>query len=51
MKRFNILYNGEVTHTNLSFEQAIEVLQDLSEKYYKGEENFDANLLKMEEIT
>ena len=50
MKNFNILYDGEVIHHNLSHEKAIEVLQDLSEKYYKGEDNFDANLLKMEVI-
>jgi|TARA_B100001250_G_scaffold94802_2_gene79162 hypothetical protein len=51
MRYFNILYNGEVIHSNLSHERSLEVLQDLSEKYYKGEDDFDANLLKMEEVT
>ena len=50
MVRFNILYDGEVIHNNLSHEDAIEILQDLSEKYYRGEDNFDANLLKMEDV-
>ena len=50
MARFNILYDGEVIHRNLSHEDAIEILQDLSEKYYRGEDNFDANLLKMEDV-
>ena len=50
MARFNILYDGEVIHNNLSHEDAIEILQDLSEKYYRGEDNFDANLLKMEDV-
>ena len=53
MKKFNILYNGEVIHTNLSHENALEVLQDLSEKFYEsaseGKEVFDANLIKMED--
>ena len=54
MKKFNILYNGEVIHTNLSHENALEVLQDLSERFYEsaseGKEVFDANLIKMEEV-
>ena len=54
MKKFNILYDGEVIHSNLSHEDAIEKLQNLSEKYYEsaseGKEAFDANLFKMEEI-
>jgi hypothetical protein len=36
MKRFNILYDGEVIHRNLSHEKALEVLQDLSERYYES---------------
>ena len=54
MKKFNILYDGEVIHSNLSHEDAIEKLQDMSERYYEsaseGKEAFDANLIKMEEI-
>ena len=53
MARFNILYDGEVIHSNLSHEQAMEKLQDMSEKYYEssseGKEVFDANLIKMED--
>ena len=53
MKKFNILYDGEVIHSNLSHEQAMEKLQDMSEKYYEssseGKEVFDANLIKMED--
>ena len=54
MGKFNILYDGEVIHSNLSHEQALEVLQTLSERYYEssseGKEAFDANLIKMEEV-
>ena len=53
MTKFNILYDGEVIHSNLSHEQAMEILQDMSEKYYEssseGKEVFDANLFKMED--
>ena len=53
MGKFNILYDGEVIHSNLSHEQALEVLQTLSERYYEssseGKEVFDANLIKMED--
>jgi len=54
MKKFNLLYDGEVIHRNLSHEQALEVLQGLSERFYsstsEGKDNIDANLIKMEEV-
>ena len=54
MKKFNLLYDGKVIHSNLSHEQALEVLQDLSERYYsstsEGKDNIDANLIKMGEV-
>ena len=55
MKKFNLLYDGKVIHSNLSHEQALEALQDLSERYYsspsEGKDMVDANLITMEEIT
>jgi hypothetical protein len=49
MKRFNILYNGRIIYKDLSMEDCTEILQDLSESFYSGE-NIDPNLIELEEI-
>jgi hypothetical protein len=54
-KRFDILYAGEKIHQNLSYEECLDVMQDLAERYYEspseGKDMFDANLISMEEHT
>jgi hypothetical protein len=50
MKQFNVLYKGRKIYTNLSTEECTEVLQDLSERFFSGED-IDPNLIEMEEIT
>jgi hypothetical protein len=50
MKQFNVLYKGRKIYTNLSAEECTEVLQDLSERFFSGED-IDPNLIEMEEIT
>jgi len=55
MKRlvsFNILYNGERIHTDLSPEECTEILQKYSEDYYESTsegKEFDVNLITLEE--
>ena len=48
-KSYNLLYNGRKIYTNLSAEECTEILQDLSESYFSGD-NIDQNLIEMEEI-
>jgi hypothetical protein len=48
-KNYNLLYNGRKIYTNLSAEECTEILQDLSESYFSGD-NIDPNLIEMEEI-
>jgi len=48
-KNYNLLYNGRKIYTNLSTEECTEILQDLSESYFSGD-NIDPNLIEMEEI-
>ena len=47
-KSYNLLYNGRKIYTNLSAEECTEILQDLSESYFSGD-NIDPNLIEMEE--
>jgi hypothetical protein len=49
MKRYNILYQGRKIYMNLTAEECSEILQDLSEKFYNGEE-IRPELIEMEEI-
>jgi hypothetical protein len=46
---FNILYNGRAIYKNLSHEDCVDILSELSERYYE-DENFDVNELELEEI-
>jgi len=48
-KKYNLLYKGRKIYSNLSAEDCTEILQDLSEKYFSGED-IDPNLIEMEEI-
>jgi NOL1/NOP2/fmu family ribosome biogenesis protein len=52
MKRhesFNIKYKGELLHQNLSYEQSTEVLEELAQKYYDGED-IDPSFIELEKI-
>ena len=48
-KLYNLLYKGRKIYKDLSHEECAEVLQDLSEKYFSGED-IDPNLIELEEI-
>ena len=48
-KLYNLLYKGHKIYQDLSHEECAEVLQDLSEKYFSGED-IDPNLIELEEI-
>jgi hypothetical protein len=49
MKQYNVLYKGRKIYTNLSAEECTEVLQDLSERFFSGDD-IDPNLIELEEI-
>jgi hypothetical protein len=49
MKKFNVLYKGRKIYKDLSHEDCTEVLQDLAEKFYSGDD-IDPNLIELEEI-
>jgi hypothetical protein len=49
MKKFNVLYKGRRIYKDLSAEECTEVLQELSESFYSGED-IDPNLIELEEI-
>jgi len=46
---FNILYKGRKIYTDLSYEECVEVLDNLSQEYYQNGE-YDANEIELEEI-
>ena len=48
-KTYNLLYKGRKIYMNLTMEECSEILQDLSEDYFSGED-IDPNLIEMEEI-
>jgi hypothetical protein len=48
-KTYNLLYKGRKIYMNLTVGDCSEILQDLSERFYLGEE-IDLNLLELEEI-
>jgi len=48
-KNYNLLYKGRKIYTNLTTEDCSEILQDLSERFYSGED-IDPSLIEMEEI-
>jgi hypothetical protein len=46
---YNILYKGRKIYQNLSMEDCTEILQDLSESFFSGDD-IDPNLIELEEI-
>ena len=48
-RTYNLLYKGRKIYTNLTMEDCSEILQELSECYFSGED-IDPNLIEMEEI-
>ncbi len=49
MKQYNVLYKGRKIYKDLSAEECTEVLQDLSERFFSGDD-IDPNLIELEEI-
>jgi hypothetical protein len=49
MKKFNVLYKGRKIYSDLTHEECSEVLQDLSEKFFLGDD-IDPNFIELEEI-
>lgn len=47
--KYNILYKGRKIYQNLNHEECVEVLDEISFKYYNNEE-FDITLIELEEI-
>ena len=48
-KLYNILYKGRKIYKDLSPEECTEILQELSESFYSGDD-IDPNLIELEEI-
>ena len=46
---YNVLYKGRKIYSDLTPEECSEVLQDLSEKFFSGDD-IDPNLIELEEI-
>jgi hypothetical protein len=49
MKLYNVLYKGRKIYKDLTHEECAEILQDLSEQYFSGDD-IDPNLIELEEI-
>jgi hypothetical protein len=49
MKKYNLLYKGRKIYKDLSMEECTEILQELSESFYAGDD-IDPNLIELEEI-
>jgi len=48
--RFNLYYEDKMICSNLSFEEAAEVLQDFSEKFFSGEGTIEPQKIQLKEI-
>jgi hypothetical protein len=48
-KLYNLLYKGCIIHKNLTAEECGEILQDLSEQFYAGED-IDSELIELKEV-
>ncbi len=46
---YNVLYKGRKIYSDLTPEECSEVLQDLSEKFFSGDD-IDPNFIELEEI-
>jgi len=49
MKTFNVLYKGRKIYLDLTYEECSEILQELAEKFFSGDD-IDPNLIELEEI-
>jgi len=49
MKKFNVLYKGRKIYSDLTHEECTEVLQELSEAFFSGDD-IDPKLIELEEI-
>ena len=49
MTRFNLYYDNKLIRSDLSFEDATEVLQDFSEEYFSGEGTINPNKIELRE--
>lgn len=49
MGKLNVLYKGRIIYKDLSYEEATEVLDELSETFY-NDEAFDSTQLELEEV-
>ena len=49
MNKFNVLYKGRKIYIDLSYEDCIEIMDDLSQKFYEGED-IDPNQIILEPI-
>jgi hypothetical protein len=49
MTKYNLLYQGRKIYKDLSIEECTEILQELSESFYAGDD-IDPNLIELEEI-
>ena len=45
---YNVLYKGRKIYTDLTHEECVEVLQDLSESFFSGDD-IDPSLIELEE--
>jgi hypothetical protein len=49
MTKFNVLYKGRKIYKDLTHEECTEVLQELSERFFSGDD-IDPKLIELEEI-
>jgi (2Fe-2S) ferredoxin len=48
-KLYNICYNGRALYQNMTLEDCTEILQELSERFFSGED-IDPNLISLEPL-
>lgn len=48
-KLYNICYNGRALYQNVTLEDSTEILQELSERFFSGED-IDPNLISLEPL-
>jgi hypothetical protein len=47
--RYNLCYNGRVIYKDLSFDDCSDIIQDLSEQFYSGED-INPELIELEPL-
>lgn len=50
MKRFNVIFRGEVLAENLSYEDAADTLHELALKYFESYDDFNPEDITIEEL-